>query len=115
MSGSKMELPLPGMPGQQTDTGNFQVQRKVSFDQKHNVSCQPIPTYQANSGFCVYFLSLVHFLFFIILYPIKASCLPAHDEVLGTLANGDCLLHEVLNKVCLYHINCFLQSLLTHK
>ena len=106
MSGSKMELPLPGMPGQQTDTGNFQVQRKVSFDQKHNVSCQPIPTYQANSGFCVYLLSLVHFLFFIILYPIKASCLPAHDEVLWTLANGDCLLHEVLNKVGSYHLNC---------
>ena len=32
MSRSKMELLLPGMPGQQTDTGNFQVPRKVSFD-----------------------------------------------------------------------------------
>lgn len=26
-----------------------------------------------------------------------------------------CLLHEVLNKVCLYHINYSLQSLLTYK
>ena len=29
------------MPGQQTNTGNFQVPRKVSFDQKHSVSCEP--------------------------------------------------------------------------
>ena len=32
-----MELLLPGMPGQQTDTGNFQVPRKVSFDNREPI------------------------------------------------------------------------------
>ena len=48
-------------------------------------------------------LFLIHLLIssslFLILYPIKASCLLSHFAILWNLGNRDCLLHELLNKV----------------
>lgn len=38
-----------------------------------------------------------------ILYPVKASCFSPHFAV---LRKETIYFHEVLNKVCLYHLNC---------
>lgn len=89
------------------------------LDQKQGLSRQPVHTRAASSGLGCLLLSCFlliaskldcvapanHtfsiFLFLVLLYSIKAVC-PYH---IIQFSDGDLLLHEALNKVCLYHIN----------
>lgn len=73
------------------------VPTNVPLSQKPNISSQPLPTCQASSGLWYLFL---------ILLPMKASCLLPHFAVPWTHENGDCLLQKV------NHLICFLQSFL---
>lgn len=65
-----------------------------------------IPRGQPSYGLCTYFLAPYSFSFFslfLILHPVKASCLLPYSAVLWILGNGDCPLREVLNKIILCH------------
>lgn len=123
-----MELPLRGVsllvvaglprktphhgrwPRSQTENPqNFHVPGKVLPDQKLSLSSQLIHKRQlwAHCLFPVsYSLSLSSF--FLILYPLKVSCLLPRFAVLWTLGNGDCSRQEVLNQLSSYHLNCLL-------
>lgn len=100
---------------------------KCSTEQKHRISNQPIPKQQpalglltpstadyvapANQIFST-FSPLVFCLFFSLLFCLFSLSFKSFLLYVPFFIslNGNCPLHEVLNKDCLYHLTCFLYS-----
>lgn len=88
---------LPTVPWQQAETDNVHVPVNVLLDQKHSMSSQASPIPQANPGLCVCFLVL-HSSSYKSILPRTPFC---------TAPNGDGLLQEVLDKVCVTYMVFF--------
>lgn len=95
-----MEPLLPGVAGQQTKTGSFQVPPKAPADQAAS------PQMPSQLWIYTYFLipySFSIFLFFVfIVYPMKTSCLLSYGAVLWPLWTKSVCFMNV--KSSLYHL-----------
>ena len=99
---------------------NFHVPVNALLDQKWRLLSQPTPNTKASLGFILTSLFL--------LTPYEVDCVTSANQIFSGFLflvlyllsykiilpsalfcnslSGDCLLHEVLNKGCLYHLNC---------